>query len=166
MTRVEEAGLKIFSCGHCFGHWMANLVLQRRCRLDLDEAFAGVAAEQSLADLAEVVQASHTAAELRCPQCEKAMTKDKFHPMIPVKIDRCRACNTVWLDAGELSLIRLLHRELMTSDDPEILRRREKIAGAFVAWEGRERATDEAKRSMQQVDDGFDLLSFTLRGLI
>ena len=70
----------------------------------------------------------------------------------------------VWLDAGELALLRALYRELITSDDPEIVRRREKVATILMQWEGRERAVTEAARQVDTITsaDDFNLLSYLL----
>jgi Zn-finger nucleic acid-binding protein len=129
LTRVEEDTLKWSACQNCFGNLISYIALCRRTHLDVERDSTSLDATASLADLAEVVAASNSTRPLRCPQCEKAMAKDRYHPMIPITIDRCKPCGLIWLDAGELTLLRRLYRELMTSDDPEILRRREKLAG-------------------------------------
>ncbi len=180
LTRVEEDEIKSSTCGNCFGTWINNVALLRRTRLDLANVTkpAEPGAEEkpmarddirsaSLADLAEVVQASDSKAMLRCPQCEKFMVKDRFHPMIPVHIDRCKHCSSIWLDAGELTLIRRLYVELMSSTDAEIQHRRDKVATVTAAWEGRKTAADELKESLSPADSkgetGFDLLKHLLR---
>ncbi len=56
------------------------------------------------------------------------MTKERFHPMIPVQIDRCPKCDYVWLDAGEQDLLLRLYRALMTDDDPAVAEKRAKLA--------------------------------------
>ena len=165
MTRVEESGIKSCSCPNCFGNWMTDMALMRTVRL----AGEATAESVSIAELAETVNAADTKKKLRCPQCEKEMLKDKFHPMIPVGIDRCRACSMIWLDAGELALLRALYRELMTSEDPELVRRRDKIATIMAQWEGRPNPRDEAARELNRaantIEIGFDLLGYVLRGL-
>jgi Zn-finger nucleic acid-binding protein len=141
LARAMESGVKQHTCPNCFGHWMNTLALTRLVRLGVNEPEA----EVSLVDLAETVAASDNRQAVRCAECEKEMMKDSFHPMIPVRIDKCRKCNTVWLDAGEYALLRALYRELMTSDDPEIVRRREKVATALAQWEGRKTASQEMR---------------------
>jgi Zn-finger nucleic acid-binding protein len=163
MTRVEEDAIRSHSCPHCFGTWISNIALLRRVRLDAQAFHDTAEPKSSLADLAEIVAASDSRQALRCPQCEKPMLKDRYHPMIPVQIDRCKACGYVWLDAGECSLIRRLYVELMTSDDPEIVRRRDKLATAMAAWEGKRAA--QAFGPDDTFDDGFDPLGYLLRGL-
>jgi len=96
------------------------------------------------------------------------MHKDRFHPMIPVQIDRCRPCSSIWLDAGEFSLLRRLYVELMTSTDAEILHRREKVATLTAPPEARKAAAGDAKEASHaggvpaEHDTGFDLLKYLL----
>jgi Zn-finger nucleic acid-binding protein len=67
------------------------------------------------------------------------MTKDRFQQMIPVTIDRCRKCDRMWLDTGEYNLVRRLYVEMMLSEDPHIVRLREKVGRVGAAWEARNR---------------------------
>lgn len=153
MTRVEEevAGAKLRShvCPQCYGVWIPHVALQRRANIDaarahahLGEAapdhappgtppapsgYAAIAA--SMEDLAAVVAETDSKKELRCPSCCKVLQKDRFHALIPVMIDRCKPCGCSWLDAGEMPMIRRLYAELMASDDPKVVRLREKMAG-------------------------------------
>jgi uncharacterized protein len=165
LTRVVEEGVKQHTCPNCFGHWMNNLALTRLIRLGVNDAESGT----SLVDLAETVAASDNRKPVRCAECVKEMLKDKFHPMIPVRLDKCKKCHTIWLDAGEYALLRALYRELMTSDDPEIVGRREKVARVMSDWEGRPRLADQVlqdiERAATPVDVGIDLLGVVLRSL-
>src|SRR4051794_24340312 len=86
LTRVEEQGCRSSTCPSCFGSWINSLMLMRLVRLPAAPDAGGA----TLQELAETVNASNTAKKLRCPECEKEMAKDKFHPMIPVGIDRCK----------------------------------------------------------------------------
>src|SRR4051794_16667415 len=94
LTRVEESDIKSAICGNCFGTWINSSALLRRAHLDAETepSASQTSSSASLMDLAEVVQASNSAQMLRCAQCEKPMEKDRFHPMIPVQVDRCRRC--------------------------------------------------------------------------
>jgi Zn-finger nucleic acid-binding protein len=163
MTRVEQDGIKSISCPSCFGTWIADIALLRRVRLNAAPAAADAppAPATALVDLAEIVSASDSKEPLRCPQCEKPMIKDRYHPMIPVQIDRCKPCGYAWLDTGELSLVRQLYTELMTSDDPEIVRRREQVATALSAWDSRR--AGQTFGPDDSFADGFDTLAYFLR---
>src|SRR5437899_1611358 len=117
MTRVEEDLLKSFTCPECFGTWMSQTALIRRMRMDADQN-VDVMAGGNLEDLIEVAAQTDAKAPLRCAGCAKPMMKGRLHPLIPVIVDRCIACCEVWMDAGEYRLIRYLHKEMVTTDDP------------------------------------------------
>ena len=148
MVRVEEDDIKSLSCPYCFGTWVANIALLSRIRTDAAASTAAdtAASPADLAELAEMVTASDSRTPLRCPQCEKPMVKDRYHPLIPVRIDRCKPCGHVWLDTGELSMIRVLYVELTTSVDPEIVRRRDKLAAALSAGDAQRRPVLRPRR--------------------
>jgi len=196
LTRVLEDDIKSAVCGNCFGTWIDEAALMRRTRMDAGAAGSaqlgggaasgvvssskgagaagGADSVPELAELAEIVQTSNSKGMLRCATCEKPMQKEHFHPMIPVEVDRCRACRCVFLDAGELALVRRLHAELMTSDDPEIQRRRDKVAAVAMQWqqrkfdilEARDRLIDRPTyRHSADSDDVFVLLGYLLRAL-
>jgi len=186
LTRVEQDDIKSAICGNCFGTWINSAALTRRARLDTQNASqtddAPAAANQpspsptdpdspqppSLIDLAEVVQTSNSTQMLRCAQCEKPMEKDRFHPMIPVQVDRCRPCGYLWLDAGEMALLRRLYSELMTSTDPEIVRRRDRVGATAAEWQGRQLSQQQAQSTSYDsgTNDAFDLLGFLLAAAI
>jgi Zn-finger nucleic acid-binding protein len=155
MTRLEEDGIRSCICQQCFGRWIGTTPLHRRVRLDVELLQTAPPAEapnpstpaapDPLEDLVAIVAESNTKTSLRCPTCEKPMTKDRFHQMIPVQIDRCRHCDSIWLDTGEYALIRRLYVEMFTSTDPRIVALREKIAGARLVWDERERVIAHAR---------------------
>jgi hypothetical protein len=111
---------------------MAQTALIRRMRLDAQEN-VDVMAGGSLEDLIEMVSQTDSKEVLRCSGCSKPMVKGKLHPLIPVMVDRCGPCGEVWMDAGEYRLIRCLHKEMVTSEDPAIRAKLEKIAGVRIA---------------------------------
>jgi Zn-finger nucleic acid-binding protein len=171
LTRVVENEIKSAVCPNCFGTWLNAGALLRKAQGDA-RAFAGgtpTSDEPSLTDLAEIVQTSDSRDVLRCGECEKPMSKERFHPMIPVQVDRCHRCNTIWLDAGELPLIRRLYAELMNSTDPEIQRRRDKVGSVAAQLQGRKFAQQEAKQNLERDHDNesaFDLLEHLLDSVI
>jgi len=143
------------------------MMLTRKMRMPESEEAAAV----PLQDLAEISTASNTTAALHCPQCDRVMAKERFQQMIPIPLDFCRACDFVWLDAGERALVHRLYQELMTSTDPEIVSRREKVGTVLVQWQAHEAQTDENLRYAQRelrmgVDHPFDLLTYLLRDTI
>jgi Zn-finger nucleic acid-binding protein len=171
MTRTEEDGLHMHVCGGCFGTWLSPSMLLRRAKLDVaaEQARRAAPAETTpppsptpladaatsgatppppaLADLASIVAEANSKQTLRCPGCQKPMAKDRFRQMIPITIDRCKACDRIWLDTGEYNLIRRLYVELILSTDPQIVELRDKIAATESAWQGRPTLTDTVGRS-------------------
>ena len=137
MTRCEESLpdngiMRSVVCPSCYGTWLPHSALARRASMDVkggngpaNNAGPNAATMQ---DLAAVVSASDTKEPLRCPACEKVMQKTRFHPLIPVTIDRCKVCGGTWLDAGEMPMIRRLYVELINSQDPKIVAMRDKLA--------------------------------------
>lgn len=159
MTRVETDGLQKCTCSNCFGTWINTSALLRYTRREAQEAAEnpGESDSTSLADLAAVVVESNTTAELRCPDCQRPMEKEKWHPMIPVEVDKCQRCRGVWLDVGELPLLRRLFEELQNSEDPEVVRLREKIARVHVQVEQRRgRPAPEPVATTGSGMDGWD----------
>ncbi len=114
MIQVEEAEVTAATCGTCHGTWISAAALQRRTRLETLPGGPHLTLPP-LTDLADTVSHSNSTAALSCPDCQRVMTKDRFHPKIPVQIDRCDACQHIWLDAGEQGLLLRLYEELMSS---------------------------------------------------
>jgi len=171
LTRVVENDIKSAVCPNCFGTWLNTGALLRKARGEARDLAGGVAPSggPSLSELADIVHTSDSHDMLRCGECEKPMVKEQFHPMIPVQVDRCPRCNTIWLDAGELPLIRRLYAELMNSTDPEIQRRRDKVARVAAELQGRKIAQQQERDRLQRDDDGestFDLLQHLLDSVI
>jgi Zn-finger nucleic acid-binding protein len=167
MTRVDDAGIRYASCAQCFGTWIRTISVKRFINLDARQNSANAPVEDpnqaTLADLASVVATADTKTVLRCPECEKPMQKTRYHSMIPVIIDRCRACDSLWLDAGELALLRRLFYEMATSDDPKIVQLREKIASVASQWTGRTTATQELHDAIEDASDYGDVLDTFIR---
>jgi Zn-finger nucleic acid-binding protein len=185
LTRVEEANIHSAVCGNCFGTWIDAGQLMRRAQLDIrlakdDELPSSPSAAQPaggppttpLEELAQIVQESNSRDMLRCAACEKPMVKGRFHPMIPVEVDRCLKCGYIWLDAGEMSLVRRLYAELMTTQDPEVARRRDKVAAVAAEWHAHRQSVRDAQQAVRDVsrnftrsNDAFDLLAYLLRSV-
>lgn len=52
---------------------------------------------------AEREQAERKAHYMKCPKCGADLTETDYHH---VKVDFCQACRGMWLDAGEVEMIR------------------------------------------------------------
>jgi Zn-finger nucleic acid-binding protein len=126
---LDEQGIMAAQCPRCQGIWISKLALDRLTRREAGPPGPVLsAAGPSLPDLAARVTQSNSTAQLDCPYCLVAMSKGRFHPMIPVQIDRCPRCDYVWLDAGEQDLLLKLYRQLMTDDDPALADKRAQLA--------------------------------------
>jgi Zn-finger nucleic acid-binding protein len=132
------------------------------------EGLGGVQAgeEASLEDLVAVVAESNTKKELRCPDCAKPMKKDRFHPMIPITVDLCKKCERMWLDAGEMNLLKQLYREMARSTDPNVVRVREKVAMVNSDMATSQMARDEAREEANLMADGMGILGGLFRALL
>ena len=163
LTRIEDEGIRSQTCGGCFGTWIGKMQLTRLVRQPLPSALAQVPLEE----LAALVTESNTKRILQCPECGLSMKKVRFHDLVPVNLDRCPKCESFWLDAGELSLLRRLYAELMQSDDPRITRLREKIGQANIAWaERRAHLANAAAEATTMAQEGDFTLNTLLRILI
>ena len=126
MVEVEEAQVACASCPQCQGTWISGTALERRTRQEITPEAPHMAVAP-LADLADTVSHSNCAAPLACPLCKQVMAKGRFHPQIPVQIDRCERCVYLWLDAGEMGLLVRLYRELVENQRVENPEQRDRL---------------------------------------
>jgi Zn-finger nucleic acid-binding protein len=163
MTRTEEDAIRAHVCGSCFGTWISAVALLRRVRLDAQEIQGGKESSlPPLHELVDVVAEANNKKSQRCPECERPMTKGRFQQMIPVMVDKCRPCDRIWLDTGEYNLLRRLYVEMILSDDPQIVRLREKVGSVGAAWEARKTAVDSVGESL---GTGSDIADLTISAL-
>lgn len=99
----EYEGEKIMFCQACSGHWLTRsqldtivnkieLNFSRREAKTVLDAMTPAGSENLFADKDRPVF---------CPECNRQMTKERYHPNCPVKIDSCPE-HAVWLDVGEI----------------------------------------------------------------
>lgn len=167
MTREKVGTVNVHACPGCFGKWMQDVSLQRLVQQPQEGNDAAV----SLQDIAAVVAESNTTKKLHCPTCPNDLEKDRFHPLIPVEIDRCPKCKGIYLDVGELPLLQHLWTELQNSDDPQIVRLRDKIAGINLDRELRrqdiqDQVEEMARMGRPRLNDMDDVADFTLFTLV
>jgi Zn-finger nucleic acid-binding protein len=84
----------------------------------------------ALEDLATMVVKADAKEKLRCPSCPQEMVRQKYQSAVPVTVDQCPRCQFIWLDAGELALLRRLYAEMLTSTDPRLMAIRDRLAVA------------------------------------
>lgn len=97
---IDVDGIKIDRCGSCRGIFLDKYELNR----------LNAASEASLAALGDAASgASATVtdagARIKCVRCGAAMETVNFSYTSGIMIDHCTACDSVWLDSGELSKI-------------------------------------------------------------
>jgi len=69
LTRVEDSGINLQTCGGCMGHWIDHMRLVRLVRLPL----SAEAANQPLEQLPALVSEADSKNILRCPECSVDM---------------------------------------------------------------------------------------------
>jgi len=100
LDRSRYEGLPVFICDDCNGY----LVGTRRAT-DINRRRA-----KSPEDLKqEALVDGHKDSEdgLRCPRCRRPMDKELWKESASFHIDKCRDCELVWFDAGELARLQL-----------------------------------------------------------
>lgn len=102
LTQLTVGKLIVDVCqGGCAGIWFDNFELQK---VDDPQEFEGGALLHIGRDESVVVDSQR---RRRCPKCpDIVMMRHYFSEHRKVEIDTCPGCNGVWLDGGELSLIR------------------------------------------------------------
>lgn len=113
LASAADTAVAFFPCSTCRGIWLSA------------EAFAELLrrAEEQVADVGQG-SSEHTLARSDtsrlCPCCERRMDNYQFEYQSGIWIDACPDGHGVWLDGGELELIRgyrLRSREPMTAEE-------------------------------------------------
>ena len=102
LKEVAIGGLKVDAClGGCAGLWFDNFELHQ---IKCPQASTG----NFLLDIEPVrALAADPNRRLRCPRCETiVLKKHYFSQQRQVEVDSCPGCGGVWLDHGELAIIR------------------------------------------------------------
>ena len=94
---IKNMDVKVDKCSQCHGIW-----------------FDGVELEATVPEASKELSAADAAiANARlCPRCYKVLMQFEY-PQTLVKIDMCKLCDGVWLDADELKEIRIIRGSLM-----------------------------------------------------
>lgn len=151
---IEYEGQTVHVCPDCRGALVQEPRLERikrrRERKWSTEEEGRVAGEVAAAD---------KTAWVRCPRCFGFMEKLKvsgagcaFH------LDRCGACQLVWLDPGELELLQIQYEKEIDSRTPEDWKRIERMAVAQMEMKEQMEAENEEVAHV-----GADLASLPLR---
>jgi Zn-finger nucleic acid-binding protein len=99
-TMIEEM-LPAMGCAACKGSLVSLLYyrhwIEQHRPADAPATSAG--ATETAAD---------TASAVRCPKCERIMTKFKLVGSVDNRVDLCASCDEAWLDRGEWELLEQL----------------------------------------------------------
>ncbi|MDD2714656.1 MAG: zf-TFIIB domain-containing protein [Candidatus Wallbacteria bacterium] len=100
MTTEDFGGVQVDVCQNCGGIWFDMLELRK---LDEPAEGSGPAMEKALsAALADDTKRS----PISCPYCKIGLKRHKYQFNKDVTIDECYECGGIFLDAGELKLIK------------------------------------------------------------
>jgi len=86
-------GVSVDFCGDCKGVWFERGELGRMVELSKD-----------IPNLEDSLQRAQDT-DFHCPRCRQALKEIQYAPMNNLKVDYCRGCQGIWLDAGELSTV-------------------------------------------------------------
>ena len=99
-TMIEEL-LPAMGCEKCKGTLVSLLYYRHWAENHKPQIDSG-----SLATLAEVP--ADTTNAIRCPKCERIMTKYRLSGTVANRLDVCPSCDESWLDGGEWELLEQL----------------------------------------------------------
>jgi Zn-finger nucleic acid-binding protein len=99
----EYEGEQVEFCPGCFGHWLTRDQLDKIVNT-VEFKFSKREADAVLGAMTLVGDESRFVDEVKlisCPECDRQMTREKYHPRCVVQIDTCPD-HGVWLDTGEI----------------------------------------------------------------
>jgi len=117
LDRIQYEGLNIRQCNKCHGH------LVTRSRLKSIQARRRHSENDLLNEV--VNEGTDTTDKLRCPACLRRMEKQKRKiGSLDFYIDRCRDCDHLWLDKGELAKLQVAFEYSEKGEEAERFRQR------------------------------------------
>lgn len=101
MKEIEIGGIKVDISEACGGVWFDNFEIKK-----FDEVHES--AGEELIQLMEKYRDKHLdlSQRLKCPKDGTIMMRRFYSPARAIEIDECPQCGGIWLDAGELAMIR------------------------------------------------------------
>lgn len=126
-------------CRTCGGRWLNNESFQQHL------ANPTPSAPESYSSRPGLHTYERSRSQRRCPACESLMDNYQFAYQSGIWIDACPDKHGVWLDAGELPLIRDYHQRTVHS--PMTSGEKAKMAMAFLD------GATESRRNMNAVTD-------------
>jgi Zn-finger nucleic acid-binding protein len=108
LREIVYEGAGICTCDACGGEFiagrdLAHIVSTRDAKFD-SEVLAEAAGREPLAG----VPAEQRCRALDCPGCGSSMSTVNYGGDSGVFVDRCRACDSLWLDAAELEHVQAI----------------------------------------------------------
>ena len=108
LREQEYEGEQVKFCGECWGHWLTRTqldIIANKIELKFSkrEADAVLGAMTAAGDESPFVDEEK---RISCPECDCEMTREKYHPNCPVRIDLCPD-HGVWLDTGEIKSLQV-----------------------------------------------------------
>lgn len=112
METVNISGIEIDFCRNgCKGVWFDNYELVK-----LDELHEGQGPV-----LEEILSAAPTddtrSEKLICPHCDIPLKRRRYRAGSNIEIDNCYSCNGIFLDSGELNMIRDNYEEIQEQSE-------------------------------------------------
>jgi len=99
MTEEDFGGVKVDVCEKCGGIWFDWMELRS---LDEKKEGHGPALEKAL----KAEFSNEPRGTIKCPKCGMELKKHSYRFNKDVEIDECYSCGGIFLDSGELKLIR------------------------------------------------------------
>lgn len=96
LTTRQVGQVEIDVCEACGGHWYDAGELERIRQLAPPERPRG------LPDPKPPRWVDGAAEDVQCPRCRETLAAERYAYSSDLVIDRCQACQGVWIDAGEL----------------------------------------------------------------
>src|SRR5262249_6944050 len=91
-------------CEQCKGSLVALLYYRHWAENHKPPQEADTSAPSELSEVP-----ADTTNALRCPKCERIMTKYRLSGTVANRLDVCPSCDEAWLDGGEWKLLEQLH---------------------------------------------------------
>jgi Zn-finger nucleic acid-binding protein len=101
---VKSSGVRVDCCPLCRGVWFDAGELEAVLRVAAKELRVPPSAQKSVV---------HS-----CPRCHSSLYRFQY-PQTYVKIEMCKRCGGLWLDAGEFNEIKAVRRALEKSGELE-----------------------------------------------
>ena len=102
LKRVKVGGIEVDISEQCGGVFFDNLEIEK---FNVPTDRRGEVLAQHLAQFAD--QPLDLSKRINCPKCQDVMMMRRYEsPRHLVEIDECPACAGIWLDTGELELLR------------------------------------------------------------